>query len=172
MEEGFDLCMTGDFAPLLNMVAKRGAKADMADTGPHWLKDWTLLLALAFMGFWERAFENECTGKQKGSWFFPLPLVGGMSTVTSRPTKGGQHGPVSGGLKAQTLKDVWSWAATGDQLSHQYLWYFWMGKEVPGATLNWTGRRWQGDFSLGVLEELNFEAETSHYFKYIIVSDV
>ena len=45
----------------------------------------------------------------------------------------------------------------------------WLGEEVPGATLNWAGRGWQGDFLLGVLEVTGFEAETYHYFKLYIL---
>ena len=54
------------------MVARRGAKANMADMGPHWLEGRILPLALALMGFWERTFEVEGNRRHKGSWFFPF----------------------------------------------------------------------------------------------------
>ena len=52
-------CLTGDFAPLLTMVVGRGEKANIADTGLHWLEGWALPLPLTRVGFWERTFETE-----------------------------------------------------------------------------------------------------------------
>ena len=48
---------TGDFAPLLTMEPGRGAKANMADSGPHYLESWTFPLAFG-MHAWE-TFETE-----------------------------------------------------------------------------------------------------------------
>ena len=49
---------TGDFAPLLTMEPGRGAKANMADSGPHYLESWTFPLAFG-MHAWEKTFETE-----------------------------------------------------------------------------------------------------------------
>ena len=158
--------VTGDFAPLLNTAAGRGAKADMIDNSPHWLEGWTLPLAFGMMhgilgqDFWSRACQRQ--------FLSPPPVVVGggcMSTVTSSSAIRSQCGPVSKCLVAQTPKDSWSWTVTGDQPSHLCLWYFWVGKEVPGTTLKWAGRGWQGGFSLGVLEGMGFETETYHCFQ-------
>ena len=47
-------------ASLLNMAARRGAKANMANTGPPWLKNWTFPMASGeCMGFWERTFKQK-----------------------------------------------------------------------------------------------------------------
>ena len=114
-------------------------------------------------GFWVHGilgedFKNRvCWKAKRQSVLFPPLGRGGAN--------GRQGRPVSGGLGTQTLKDAWSWAATGDQLSHSHSWHFWVGEEVPGTTMNWTGRGWQGDFSSGVLEGASFEAQTCHYFQ-------
>ena len=113
----------------------------------------------AHMVFWERTLDVECTGKQKRQLVLSPPRDGRVCINSD------QCRPVSGGLGTQTPKDAWSWTETGDQLNHLRSWYLWMGDKVPGATLNWAGRGWQGDFSLGVLEGTGFEAETCCYFQ-------
>ena len=130
------------------------AETNMDDTGPPW---WRLDTATAFclhrilgQDYWKRASESK---KSVGS--FPSPAGDCVSS--------GQCGPVSGAWWAQTPKDAWRWTATGDQLSHLHLWYFWVGKEVSDATLNWASRGGQGDFSLGALEETGLEAEIYYY---------
>lgn len=42
--------VTRDLVPLLNQAAGKGAKANMASTGPHWLESWTLPLAFGTRG--------------------------------------------------------------------------------------------------------------------------
>ena len=42
--------VTGDHTLLLNMAAGRGTKANMANTGIHWLEGWTLPLAFGMLG--------------------------------------------------------------------------------------------------------------------------
>ena len=47
-------CVTGDSAPHPQEIAKygscKGGKGMQADTGPHWLEGWTLLLAFGMHG--------------------------------------------------------------------------------------------------------------------------
>ena len=55
-------------------MARGGANANMANTGPHWLGSWTLLLALEHTEFWERGLLNRSGEKLAllavGSWLW------------------------------------------------------------------------------------------------------
>ena len=158
-------CVTGDFSSMLNMTAGRGEKANMTDTGPHCLKGWTLPLAFGTHGILEEDFWNRVPQEAKSQLVLsPLPSGGHVDSRCEAcqqcPGQACEQRPPT-----QTLKDGWTWTASGDQLSHLHLWYFGVGKEVPGATWNWADRGKQDDFSLGILEETGFAAEAFHYFQ-------
>ena len=75
----------GDFAPLINTTARRGAKANMVDTGPHWLECWTLPLALSAHGILGEDFWN--VRKQKRQLVLSSPRRGGCPlSPTGLPT--------------------------------------------------------------------------------------
>ena len=75
-------CVTGDFAPLLN-TTRRGEKANMANTGPHWLESCTLPLALHVIGFQERTCKLSNLGSKKLVGSFPSPGKGAYQWLTS-----------------------------------------------------------------------------------------
>ena len=115
--------MTGYFAPLLNMVAEEGKRQKRPMLALIGWKTGHSHCLLMHMGFWERTFEMECTGKQKVSWFFPLLWVGDVLTVASKQRPGGTD-------SKRCLKLDSDWRQAKALIFMPLL----GGEEVPGAT--------------------------------------
>ena len=117
-------CVSGDFAPFCSMVARRGTKANVADSGPHRLKSWTLPRLLECMELWKRTFKQKA-GRRSLSWLGGSGSLGSLDSCFTghkwehscqahlglRPHKVGSQLPRGGshtGVRASLPSSLWN----------------------------------------------------------------
>ena len=142
-------CVTGDLVPLLNMVTGGGAKANMVDTGPHQSEGRTLPLAFSMHGILGQDFGSPVCREAKR--LLVLSHSPGRGYVNGQqwacqwwPVQAYERRP--GGTDSERCLKLDSEQRPAKPPMLKILL---VGKEVPGATLNWAGRGSQCDLSLG-----------------------